>query len=68
MSPATVADAISAAQAEVTSWRAMADKGVQQGIPKAKVLETVHIARFAMATKMIGDAEPVFDALVGAQK
>jgi alkylhydroperoxidase/carboxymuconolactone decarboxylase family protein YurZ len=48
--------------------RAMADKVVQQGIPKAKVLETVHIARFAMATKMIGDAEPVFDALVGAQK
>jgi hypothetical protein len=25
-------------------------------------------AHFAMATKMIGDAEPVFDALVGAQK
>ncbi|CQR31664.1 Carboxymuconolactone decarboxylase [Thiomonas arsenitoxydans] len=48
--------------------RAMADKVVQQGIPKAKVLETVHIARFAMATKMIGDAEPVFDALVGAKK
>jgi alkylhydroperoxidase/carboxymuconolactone decarboxylase family protein YurZ len=48
--------------------RAMADKVVQQGIPKAKVLETVHIARFAMATKIIGDAEPVFDVLIGAQR
>ncbi|WP_287787965.1 hypothetical protein [Acidiphilium sp.] len=44
----------------------MADRVVQQGIPAAKVLETVHIARFAMATKIIGDAEPVFDALTGA--
>ena len=48
--------------------RAMADKVVQQGIPSAKVLETVHIARFAMATKIVGDAEPVFDALIGSQK
>jgi alkylhydroperoxidase/carboxymuconolactone decarboxylase family protein YurZ len=47
---------------------AMADKVVQQGIPKDKVLETVHIVRFAMATKIIGDAEPVFEALTGAQK
>ncbi|GLR68629.1 hypothetical protein GCM10010909_33100 [Acidocella aquatica] len=46
---------------------AMADKVVQQGIPAAKVLETVHITRFAMATKIIGDAEPVFDALVRSQ-
>jgi len=28
-----------------------------------KVIETVHIVRLAMATKIIGDAEPVFDAL-----
>lgn len=48
--------------------RAMADKVVQQGIPNDKVLETMHIVRFAMASKVIGDAEPVFDALVGAQK
>jgi alkylhydroperoxidase/carboxymuconolactone decarboxylase family protein YurZ len=48
--------------------RAMADKVVQEGISPAKVLETVHIARFAMATKIIGDAEPVFDALINAQK
>jgi alkylhydroperoxidase/carboxymuconolactone decarboxylase family protein YurZ len=46
--------------------RAMADKVVQEGISAAKVLETVHIARFAMATKIIGDAEPVFDALINA--
>jgi alkylhydroperoxidase/carboxymuconolactone decarboxylase family protein YurZ len=48
--------------------RAMADKIVQQGIPANKVLETVHIVRFAMATRIIGDAEPVFDALVGGQQ
>jgi len=47
---------------------ALADKVVQQHIHKTKVLETTHVARLAMATKMIGDAEPVFDALVGAQK
>ena len=28
-----------------------------------KVLETVRIVRFALATKIIGDAEPVFEAL-----
>jgi hypothetical protein len=27
------------------------------------VVETLHIVRLAMATKVIGDAEPVFDAL-----
>ncbi|MHB1565758.1 MAG: carboxymuconolactone decarboxylase family protein [Acidiferrobacter sp.] len=48
--------------------RAMADKVVQQGISVAKVLETVHIARFAMATKIIGDSEPVFDALARKTK
>jgi alkylhydroperoxidase/carboxymuconolactone decarboxylase family protein YurZ len=43
--------------------RAMADKAKTQGIAREKVLETVRIVRFAMATKMIGDAEPVFAAL-----
>jgi alkylhydroperoxidase/carboxymuconolactone decarboxylase family protein YurZ len=45
--------------------QAMAQKVVQQGIAPALVLEVVHIVRFAMATKIIGDAEPVFDALAG---
>ncbi len=47
--------------------RAMSDKIALQGIPKDKVLETLRIVRFAMATKMIGDAEPIFDALTGLE-
>lgn len=43
--------------------RAMANKAKVQGIPPAKVLETLHIVRFALATKVIGEAEPVFEAL-----
>jgi len=27
------------------------------------VLKTLHIVRFALATKVIGDAEPVFETL-----
>ncbi len=45
--------------------QAMTAKAVRQGIPAAKVLEVVHIARFAMASRIIGDAEPIFDALAG---
>ncbi len=45
--------------------KAMSDKVALQGIAPDKVLETLHIVRFAMATKIIGDAEPVFDALIG---
>jgi alkylhydroperoxidase/carboxymuconolactone decarboxylase family protein YurZ len=43
--------------------QAMANKAKMQGIPAAKMLETLHIVRFALATKVIGEAEPVFDAL-----
>jgi len=43
--------------------QAMANKARMQGISAAKILETLHIVRFALATKMIGEAEPVFDAL-----
>ncbi|MGC8552515.1 MAG: carboxymuconolactone decarboxylase family protein [Phycisphaerae bacterium] len=43
--------------------KAMANKAKTQGIAREKVLETVRIVRFAMATKIIGDAEPIFDAL-----
>jgi hypothetical protein len=48
--------------------RAMADQVVQRRISKDKMLQTVHIARFAMATRSIGDAEPVFDALTGTEQ
>lgn len=40
----------------------MANKARVQGILAAKLLETLRIARFALATRAIGDAEPLFDA------
>ena len=48
--------------------QAMANKARMQGIPAAKILETLHIVRFALATKVIGEAEPVFDALLELPK
>ena len=46
--------------------QAMANKAKMQNIPSAKVLETVRIVRFALATKVLGEAEPVFAALAKA--
>lgn len=43
--------------------QAMANKAKMQGIAPEKVLETVRIVRFVLATKVLGDAEPVFEAL-----
>jgi alkylhydroperoxidase/carboxymuconolactone decarboxylase family protein YurZ len=43
--------------------QAMANKTTMQGISPEKVMETVRIVRFALATKIIGDAEPVFEAV-----
>jgi len=43
--------------------QAMANKAKMQGISPEKVLETVRIVRFALATKILGDAEPVFETL-----
>lgn len=42
---------------------AMSDKIQTLGIAKDKVIEAIHITRFAMATKIIGDSEPIFRAL-----
>ena len=42
---------------------AMSNKAKVQGIPAEKLLETLHIVRFALATRVIGDAEPVFRAM-----
>ncbi len=42
---------------------AMANKAKVQGIPAEKLLETLHIVRFALATRVIGDAEPLFNVL-----
>lgn len=43
--------------------QAMANKAKMQEIAPEKVLETLRIVRFALATKIIGDAEPVFESL-----
>jgi len=48
--------------------QAMANKAKMQGIPAPKILETLHIVRFALATKVIGEAEPVFEALQSMPK
>ena len=47
--------------------QAMANKAKMQGIAPEKLMETVRIVRFALATKVIGDAEPVFEALRGTK-
>jgi alkylhydroperoxidase/carboxymuconolactone decarboxylase family protein YurZ len=48
--------------------QAMANKAKVQGIAAEKILETLHIVRFALATKVIGEAEPVFEALRASSK
>ena len=48
--------------------QAMTNKAKMQGIAPEKVLETVRIVRFALATKIIGDAEPVFEAMAQENK
>ena len=48
--------------------QAMANKAKMQGIAPEKVLETVHIVRLALATKIVGDAEPVFEAMAAVKK
>ena len=47
---------------------AMANKAKVQGIPAEKLLETLHIVRFALATRVIGDAEPLFSAMESARR
>ena len=46
---------------------AMANKAKVQGIPAEKLLETLHIVRFALATRVIGDAEPLFGAMASSR-
>jgi alkylhydroperoxidase/carboxymuconolactone decarboxylase family protein YurZ len=48
--------------------QAMANKAQMQGIAPDKVLETVRIVRFALASKIVGDAEPVFEAMAAVKK
>ena len=46
---------------------AMANKAKVQVIPAGKLLETLHIVRFALATRVIGDAEPLFGAMASSR-
>src|SRR5487761_2550629 len=39
---------------------AMLNKARQQGIATSKLIEAFHIARYAMATQVVGNAEPLF--------
>ena len=55
--------AVALAASSQACIQAMANKAKMQNIPAEKVLETVRIVRFALATKVIGEAEPVFAAL-----
>lgn len=41
--------------------KAMVAKARFQGLGSAKLLEAFHIARFAQATTVLGNAEPLFD-------
>jgi AhpD family alkylhydroperoxidase len=42
---------------------AMTNKARVQSIDSAKLLEAFHIARYAMATRVVGVAEPLFDLI-----
>lgn len=42
---------------------AMVNRARVQGIAAAKLLEAFHIARFAQATQVLGNAEPLFDLI-----
>jgi AhpD family alkylhydroperoxidase len=42
---------------------AMTNKARVQSIDSAKLLEALHIARYAMATRVLGEAEPVLDLI-----
>lgn len=46
----------------------MANKAKMRGIAPEKVLETVRIVRFSLATKVVGDSEPVFEAMAQTSK
>lgn len=43
--------------------KAMMNKARAMGIAKSKIIETLKIARYAEATRVIGNAEPLLDQL-----
>jgi len=55
--------AVALATSNHACTQAMTNKARVQSIASAKLLEALHIARYAMATRVLGDAEPVFDLI-----
>jgi alkylhydroperoxidase/carboxymuconolactone decarboxylase family protein YurZ len=53
--------AVALASSNHACTQAMVNKARVQGIPTEKLLEAFHVARFAMATRVVGDAEPLFE-------
>ena len=55
--------AVALATSNAACTRALVNKARIQSISSEKLLEALHIARFAMATRVVGDAEPVYDLI-----
>ena len=55
--------AVALATSNQACTRAMTNKARVQRIDAEKLLEALHIARYAMATRVLGNAEPVFDLI-----
>ncbi len=55
--------AVALATSNAACTRAMVNKARVQSIDSEKLLEALHIARFALATRVVGDAEPVYDLI-----
>ena len=53
--------AVALATSNQACTTAMVNKARKQAIASAKLLEAFHIARFALATQVVGNAEAVFD-------
>jgi len=53
--------AVALASSNQACTLAMLNKSRKQAIPTPKLLEAFHIARFAQATQVVGNAEPLFD-------
>jgi alkylhydroperoxidase/carboxymuconolactone decarboxylase family protein YurZ len=57
--------AVALATSDRACTLAMLGKASQQGIPTGQLLETFHITRFAAASRVLGEAEPLFDLVNG---
>ena len=55
--------AVALATSNSACTQAMINKARVQNIPSEKLLEAFHIARYAMATQVVGNAEVVFDLI-----